>query len=183
MKKHAQAQEIKKLIDQSTKIAIFGHRNPDGDAIWSCLWLGWVLEKLWKEVTLYTPDTPSDSFDFLESVNKFKTKFDYHPHYDLLIFLDTADPSNMLGDFWNWHEEYFAKMTSLVIDHHVSNTEYAQTNLVDSTSIAACEIITELLIEWYPDEIDESIATSLFCDYLLILVILLMRWTLWGHLK
>jgi len=37
MKKHPQAQEIKTLLDQSQKIAIFGHRNVDGDALGSCL--------------------------------------------------------------------------------------------------------------------------------------------------
>lgn len=162
MKTHSLTQDIKALIEQSNKIALFGHRNADGDAIWSCLGLWWILEKLWKEVLYYTPDEPSNSFDFIDGIQKFKTKFDFHPHYDLLIFLDTADPSNMLGDFWNWHEAYFAKMTTLVIDHHVSNTMYAQTNLVDPDSIATCEIVTELLCELYPDEIDSTIATSLF---------------------
>jgi len=162
MKTHSLSQDIKQLLDQSAKIAIFGHRNADGDAIWSCLGLGGVLEKIWKSVTYYTPDAPSNSFDFLEGIQKFNTKFDYHPHYDLLIFCDTADPSNMLGDFWNWHEEYFAKMSTLVIDHHVSNTKYAQLNLIDNSSIATCEIVAELLYELYPDMIDETIATQLF---------------------
>ena len=162
MKKHPQAQEIKTLLDQSQKIAIFGHRNVDGDALGSCLWLGQVLENQWKEVNYFTTQTPSTSFDFLEWSSKFQINFDYHPHYDLLIFLDTANPAQLLWDFWVGHEEYFDKMPTLVIDHHISNTNYADTNLVDDSSIATCEIMAELLQDLYTDEIDAKVATYLF---------------------
>jgi nanoRNase/pAp phosphatase (c-di-AMP/oligoRNAs hydrolase) len=36
---------IKSKIDNAQKIAIFGHDNPDGDAIGSMLGLGRILEK------------------------------------------------------------------------------------------------------------------------------------------
>ena len=35
-------------IEQSQKIAIFCHENPDWDAIGSLLWLGTLLENMWK---------------------------------------------------------------------------------------------------------------------------------------
>ncbi len=162
MKKHPQAQQIKTLLEQANKIAIFGHRNVDGDALGSCLWLGQLLENQWKDISYYTTEQPSSSFDFLDGTQKFKTKFDYHPHYDLLVFLDTANPTQLLADIWVWHERYFNDMPTLVIDHHISNTRYADTNLVDDSSIAACEIVAELIHDLYPEEIDELIATYLF---------------------
>jgi len=162
MKKHNQSSDIHLLLSNAHKIAIFGHRNIDGDALGSCLGLGHILENQGKEISYYTPDEPSHSFDFLEWIKKIKTTFDYHPHYDLLIFLDSADPYVMYQSFWEGHEEYFAKMETLVIDHHVSNTLYAKTNLVDDSSIATCEIVAELIYELYPEQMNELIATTLF---------------------
>jgi len=162
MKSHSQTQELKSQLLDAKNIAVFGHRNVDGDALWSCLALGTVLENLGKKVSYYTTETPSSSFDFLEWTKKFKTNFDYHPHYDLLIFLDTADPTQLLREIWEWHEEYFAKMNTVVIDHHYTNTKYAKFNIVDDTASSACELLAELLYECDPEWIDDQVATYLF---------------------
>ena len=162
MIQHTHAHLLKEKISNAKKIGIFWHRNVDGDALGSCLALGTVCETLGKEVSYRTTEEPNPSFDFLDGVKKFKTTFDYHPHYDLLIFCDTANPTQLLADFWVWHEEYFANKNTFVIDHHYSNTEYANTNIVDSTASSACEIMTELFVELDESWITPKVATYLF---------------------
>ena len=96
MIQHPQSQELKQLLDAAKNIAIFGHRNVDGDALGSCLGLGTLLEKQGKTISYRTTETPNPSFNFIEGVEKFGTNFDFHPHYDLLIFCDTANPIQLL---------------------------------------------------------------------------------------
>ncbi len=162
MKIHDQTAQLKTQLLAANTIALFGHRNVDGDAAGSCLAIGAVLENLGKQVSYYTTQTPSSSFDFLDGIEKFKTNFDFHPHYDLLIFLDTADPTQLLKEFWVGHEAYFEKMNTLVIDHHYSNTQYAKFNIVDESASSACELLTELLHACDPSRIDAQVATYLF---------------------
>ncbi len=153
---------LKDTITSAKKIAIFWHNNIDWDALWSCLALWWVCEDLWKEVSYYTPSLPWSSFSFLPQTKKFKTTFDYHPHYDCIIICDTANPLQLLERFWVWHEDYFKDNTVFVIDHHWSNTRYWTHNIVDDSASSACEIIAEILLEMNSDWITPQIATYLF---------------------
>ncbi len=162
MNHNEQVKVLKKILEKSQKIGIFGHRNVDGDAIWSCLALWEILEKQGKQISYWTTVEPNPSFDFLPWIEKFKTNFDFHPHYDVLIFLDTANPIQLLDTFWVWHEAYFEKMNTVVIDHHISNTKYADLNIVDDTSSSACEILTEILKEIDDNAITPEVATYLF---------------------
>ncbi len=162
MKIHEETKRLKELLDSAQTIAIFGHRNVDGDAIWSCLWLWEILEQQGKKISYWTTEEPSKSFDFVPGIKKFRTNFDYHPHYDLLIFCDTANPSQLLTEFRVGQEAYFEKMNTLNIDHHWSNTKYARTNYIDDTSSSASEYLAELMEQLYPDDISALVATYFF---------------------
>ena len=61
-----QGEELKNKLEQAQNIAIFGHQSIDGDAIGSMFWLWLQLEKLWKNISYFTPDEPSETFSFLE---------------------------------------------------------------------------------------------------------------------
>lgn len=79
--------QIKATLDSAQKIALFGHEHIDGDALGAILGLGKLLEKQGKQVSYFTPNSPSRVFDFLELEEKLQCSFDYGD-YDLLVFLD-----------------------------------------------------------------------------------------------
>jgi nanoRNase/pAp phosphatase (c-di-AMP/oligoRNAs hydrolase) len=64
--------------------------------------------------------------------------------YDLIIVVDSADLA-LLGSVYTEHVDLFTSIPLLNIDHHVSNTRYGQTQLIDVTAASA----TEVLYSWF----------------------------------
>lgn len=153
---------LKQSLLESNNIAVFGHRGIDGDAMWSCLAIGTVLEDMWKHVNYFTPKEKSKMFDFLEKSDRFELEFDWSEEYDLILIMDTADPVNLLKPFWVGHEEYFARKKTIVIDHHISNTRYGELNYVNDTASSACEYLCTLVREMDESRISAEVATYLF---------------------
>ena len=82
--------------------------------------------------------------------------------FDLIVVVDTADLP-LMGQFYTENIDMFSSVPILNIDHHVSNTQYGQTHLIDTTSASA----TEVLYDWFThtsefkDKITPDIATLL----------------------
>ncbi len=65
-------------------------------------------------------------------------------HYDLIVCVDTADLA-LFGNVYTDHVELFSSTPILNIDHHISNTQYGQVQLIDPTAASA----TEVLYSWF----------------------------------
>ncbi len=64
--------------------------------------------------------------------------------YDLIIAVDTADLA-LFGSLYTDHVDLFSTTPILNIDHHISNTRYGQSHLIDPVSASA----TEVLYHWF----------------------------------
>ena len=150
------------IIDEikvSNNIVLLCHINPDGDAIGSTLAMYESLKKLGKDVDVLIEDPP-EVFNYIKnftSIKKSSTK-----KYEVAIILDTAsrervsDPSNILDSV--------SKI--IVIDHHISNTNYGNYNLVEKYP-ACCELVYNLIKEMditIDKDIAVPIATGLLTD-------------------
>ena len=152
-----QGEELKNRLEQAQNIAIFGHQSIDGDALWSMFWLWLQLEKLWKNISYFTPDAPSETFSFLP-IQKLQTEFDYWT-YDLIAFVDFST-YNMIRKFSEWHEDYFDWQQKVIIDHHIFSTALPNSiEFRDDSSISAAQLVFELTQQWRSDLIDAQIAT------------------------
>ena len=152
-----QGEELKVRLEQAHNIAIFGHQSIDWDAIWSMFWLWLQLEKLWKNISYFTPDTPSETFSFLP-IQNLKTDFDYWD-YDLIVFVDFST-YNMIRKFSEWNEDYFNWQQKVIIDHHIFSVKFPNSvEFRDDSSISAAQLVFELTQQWRPDLIDSQIAT------------------------
>lgn len=82
--------------------------------------------------------------------------------FDLIVAVDTADLP-LMGQFYTENIDLFSSVPILNIDHHISNTQYGQVHLIDTTAASA----TEVLYDWfthesdYKDKITPDIATLL----------------------
>ena len=153
--------KLKSIIDKNQKIAIFCHENPDGDAVGSMLGLGRLLEKLWKDVSYFSPDKPSKMFSFLEWFEKIKNTFDYG-FYNLLIFVDFSEYSR-IKTIYREKENYFSENQILVFDHHqMLNPPQNWTVVHDTQSTSTCEIILENTLNIREEYYDKEIATCLY---------------------
>ena len=145
---------IKSKIEESKKIVLLVHENPDGDAIGSGLAMYLSLKKLNKDVELIIPKYPR-VFNDLPSVNEIKEKGKYK-EYDLAIAMDCAT-IRLLNGWVNYFEDANER---IVIDHHGSNEMFGDINFVDPVSPACCQNLYQIF-RYFNWEIDKDIGTCL----------------------
>lgn len=149
---------FKKLIDESEIIAVASHLNPDGDNLGSVTAMVGMLNKLGKDVVFILDDKIPKSFKFLPNLSFAKAPNELKNDFDLFIALDSSD-ENRMGD--NIKKIFGASKKTVNIDHHFSNTSYADLNIVDFKSPATCEVLARIF-ETLNLELSKEIATSLF---------------------
>lgn len=146
--------KIKKEIDKAKSIAILAHENPDGDAVGSSLALFLALKNINKDVHVIMPEH-SKIFDFLPGIEEVETQYNGEK-FDLVIAVDTAT-TKMLNTPIECLEN--AK-TTIVIDHHGTNTMYGDVNFVNPDSPACCQVLITVF-QYFNWEITEEIGTCL----------------------
>jgi len=147
------------LIDtiiQAETISIIPHTSPDGDALGACFAFKKVLAKLGKESKIYTEDGVPKYLAFLGVEHEvFNPKA--VPATDLCICIDCGD-KRRVGDRVAIMEA--AKVT-VNIDHHKTNDNFADINIVDADSSSTGEMCYGLFAHMNVS-IDEDIAMLLY---------------------
>jgi len=80
--------------------------------------------------------------------------------YDLIITVDVMDLES-LGKTYDNNVEFFYKTPIINIDHHASNEDFGQINIIDLNAVSSSEIIFNIFKSQSVDLIDEDIATCL----------------------
>lgn len=146
----------KEKILQSKKICIASHVQPDGDNLGSMLALGLALKKINKEVYMVQTDPVPVDFMFLPGSKEIKELKNYD-NIDLFIALDSSDEERL-----GHNKELIEKSDFVInIDHHISNTNYGDINIVDSKSGSTAELIFKM-IKLLEIEIDKDIGTCIY---------------------
>ena len=152
--------EMIKKIQESKRIVVFAHVNPDGDAMGSSLGMYLALKGLNKDVDLVIPEY-AKCFEFLPGIDEIKKEGT--GKYDLAIALDCASQQR-LADPTSAFPNSDANMQ---IDHHVSNSMYADFNYVDPVSPACCQILIKVLNYWNIEvtkDIGKCLLTGIITD-------------------
>ncbi|HOQ16500.1 MAG TPA: bifunctional oligoribonuclease/PAP phosphatase NrnA [Defluviitaleaceae bacterium] len=150
------SQEIYQLIHDSNYIAIAVHTNPDGDAIGACTALALVLKKIGKKPIILMREIP-DKYNFLAYHEFICQEYPKHLPLELFIALDCGDKER-IGEYSN---HFDIADTTMNIDHHITNLEYADYNLVNSKASSTCEIIYKLIKDW-EISLDQEISSALY---------------------
>ncbi len=130
-------------IKSSKNILLVSHINPDGDTLGSMCGFYWLIKDNYKKTCemVVVSKIPS-VYEFLPQIScaKFIEEYDLSREYDLVINLDVASK-----DRCSEAQVLFdkAKMT-VNIDHHETNTNYADLNIVNPESAATSELIVEI---------------------------------------
>ncbi len=135
--------EIAKRLKTLKSAVIFTHTRPDGDAIGSGLALSRALFSLNIKNEVVNDSPIPEKFFFLEGVKDIRQK----PTLDAeaYICVDSSDEAR-LGELQTTYFKGAKSKLTFNIDHHVSNTRYAQYNFVRECS-SNCENMTELIGE------------------------------------
>lgn len=140
--------EIGKRLKKAKKILLLGHQRPDGDTIGALLSFYLILKRQGKEVFPTLKDKPSLKFSFLPSFSEIRNELP--ESYDLSLALDVSD-LKLLG---------FKIRPEINIDHHLTNSNFAEVNLVKPEKSATCEILFDLF-EKLGFGIDKDLSTCL----------------------
>ena len=141
---------IRRLL-HAEDVLILCHKNPDGDTIGSASALYHALKKLGKNAAILCADPIPARYEYM-GYELFNGQF--QPGY--VVAVDVAS-IQLFGDAL---EEYCEKV-DLCIDHHNSNTGYADAMYLDGTAAAAAEIIFDM-INALQVEITPQIADCLY---------------------
>lgn len=158
---------VESILSQPQKIVIIPHKNPDGDAIGSCLALCAFLKKRGQKVSVISPnDFPkflkwmpgcSNILNFERENSQAKKQLE---EATVIFTLDFNDLSRT-GQLETPLKEKEADF--IMIDHHQQPSDYAKVTYSDVSMSSTCEMVYNF-IEYLGavDSIDQDIATNLY---------------------
>ena len=124
-------------LKERNNFLILTHRRPDGDTVGCAGALAQGLREIGK--TAYVLSNPEMTPRYAQFVEDYISPEGYE--YEHTIMVDTASealfPKNGNG---------FKDNVSLAIDHHASNTMYAEYTCLDASTAACAEVVYEILI-------------------------------------
>jgi phosphoesterase RecJ-like protein len=147
------------MLEDADNIVILIHAAPDGDAVGSAFAMYYLLTDMDKTVRILCPDEIPSRYSYLcpsEEIRLISNCREIGFEPELIMSVDLADPQ-LLGDFKCDYEDKIV----LSIDHHISNTLYADNILLNSDASAACEVVYKLIKEW-KKKITDIIAACLY---------------------
>ena len=140
--------ECADILREKDNILILTHANPDGDTLGSGFALCRALMKIGKICAVINADDIPKKYNYLfDDIVEIKFKPDY------VVAVDVATV-NLLGGL---EEQYKIDMC---IDHHSTNTEYANLLLLEDVP-AACQIMYEVVLA-LGAQVDKKIADCLY---------------------
>jgi bifunctional oligoribonuclease and PAP phosphatase NrnA len=159
----AVAASLRDVILKHTSIAVVTHSNADADAVASVLTMRAVCEHFdRKPVLTVTGDgeIPQNLMFLNDILTLTENPDDLLLSADLIIYVDCAEASR-IGPLYDRHSDFLELHQSTVnIDHHVTNTRFADLNCVIPVAAATAEIL-ELMREELRVPINSELATAM----------------------
>jgi phosphoesterase RecJ-like protein len=161
-----QYQAILDVLSRSSRVLITTHVRPDGDALGSCaaMVMGMRAKGISAHVLLLSAVPEKYSFVFRDSKIPYT---DIEKGWPESLSLESFD-SFLVVDTGTWSQlpglrEHIEKwpVPKLVVDHHLTQEDWASAKLIVKEAAAAGEIVAELLEQW-DVPLNEPIAKSLF---------------------
>ncbi|MEZ3421463.1 MAG: bifunctional oligoribonuclease/PAP phosphatase NrnA [Eubacterium sp.] len=138
------------LLKEQDNILILTHAHPDGDTLGCGFGLCHALLKMGKKARVINADEIPIKYGYLyEDMPVYDFKEDF------IVAVDVAT-ENLLGPI----ADLYSGRIDLCIDHHGTNTEFAENLLLEKTA-AACETVYKVICE-LGVETDKRIADCLY---------------------
>ncbi|HEX2979950.1 MAG TPA: bifunctional oligoribonuclease/PAP phosphatase NrnA [Anaerolineaceae bacterium] len=131
---------IRNRIEAAQTVLVVSHIRPDGDAIGSLLGLGLALQQAGKSVQMVLSDGVPKSFRHLPG-NQLVTRSP-KGDFDLIVVVDCSDMLRT-GAALNG-----LRAPDVNIDHHVTNLNFAEINLVDPEAVATAALLAKSMPLW-----------------------------------
>ena len=125
------------LLKEKNDFLILTHAHPDGDTLGSGFALCLALRQIGKNANVINADEFPKKYGYIyENVEKQEFDGKY------IVAVDVATET-LLGSL----QKDFGGKIDLCIDHHATNTNYAENILLDGNSASCCEIVFDVINE------------------------------------
>lgn len=159
---------VQKLLASPQKVVIVGHKNPDGDAVGSCLGLSFFLKILGHTTTVIMPNDFPDFLKWLpgcdeiiiyeKEVQKTSEIFD---NADLIFTLDFNSLDRVGSELQAILEKTTAKF--VMIDHHQQPADYAVATYSDVKMSSTSEMVYHFMDALgQTEKLSKEIAVNLY---------------------
>ncbi len=149
--------DVRQALLSGRRFLLVSHRNPDGDAIGSCLALASGLSALGKHCDVLNADGVPANLAWLPLAERVHLTPDEGVDYDRVVLLDCGT-----ADRTGFGEALFGPGRLIVnIDHHPGNGHFGAANLVDPEACATAELVYEVL-QALPAPIGYGAATAIY---------------------
>jgi phosphoesterase RecJ-like protein len=149
---NTQAAAAGAALQKAQRVLLSAHIRPDGDAVGSLLGMGLALAAAGKQVSMVLSDGVPGSLQHLHGSELIKYRSE--GEFDLVVVLDSSELSRVGAALEG------RGAPDINIDHHVTNVNFANLNLVDTTAAATAEMLAILLPQW-GFELDQASASAL----------------------
>lgn len=136
-----QIQEARERLARATHIAVLTHERPDGDALGSLLAFSLAMRQLGPKATPVLLEGMPGRFRFLPGSEEVVKR--PPADADLLVMLDCSDPERT-----GFPVASLPGNIAINIDHHPTNTCFAEINLVRDDAASTTELLYALLPAW-----------------------------------
>lgn len=155
--------EIAEQLKLNNDMILVGHAVPDGDCVGSILALYQGLQDKGKRVRVLLQDPAPQTYNYLEGIKQIESPLQVEGFKGTAVFLDCSDPERA-GE--NSLQVLKNRSSTINIDHHRSNTYFADYNYVDWQAAATAEIVYQLLLKM-KIEITADIANALYAGIIM----------------
>ncbi len=143
-------------IEDSQSIAISGHIRPDGDCVGSTTALYNYIKKNYpdKTVRLFLERIPPEMAAVITAPEPLNGE-EWDEKFDLFVSLDASTPDRLGPNLRLFQEAGYR----FVVDHHVTNRGFGDTNHIVGEAASCCEVLFDLLEE---DKIDVEVGKCIY---------------------
>ena len=159
--------DLKTQLQDSKKIIVIPHKNPDGDAIGSCVAINELLKSLGHKSSIISPNNFPDFLKWMDIQNEIKI-YENNPELfnneilttDIIFTLDFNSLSR-IGSMGEVVKD--SRALKVMIDHHQNPENYADYTYSDVKMSSTCEMVFHFITELsLNDKISSKIASALY---------------------
>jgi phosphoesterase RecJ-like protein len=159
--------DLKTQLQDSKKIIVIPHKNPDGDAIGSCVAINELLKSIGHKSSIISPNNFPDFLKWMDNQNEIKI-YENNPELfnneiltsDIIFTLDFNSLSR-IGSMGEIVKD--SRALKVMIDHHQNPENYADYTYSDVKMSSTCEMVFHFITELsLNDKISSKIASALY---------------------
>ncbi len=144
-------ERARQVLAEADSVVVLGHQRPDGDSVGSMLGLTQSLRERGQTALAVSASGIPSRFGFLPGADEVLGELPAGEH--LLVAVDTADADRLSAAVEN--------PPAINIDHHPTNTNYAELNLVVPDAASTTQILCDL-----SEDLELPISTAVATSYL-----------------